>query len=146
MFDKKAMLFQAEVVEIAKERLNARCEGTEAEPFLDMIYREYQEAGEPREMEEWIESRLRSEFLFVSEPPRWVEAEPSWPFHEGRPMVFISQTFLPRNWITEDRLTWNAVVYLFGARVPEPRGYRVHYRTEVQHPPPGASADADTIA
>lgn len=132
MFDKDAMRFQAKVMAVAKRKLNAKCEGAQAEDFLNEIYREYQEAGKPRDAEAWITDRLRGEFLYVSDPPSWVEVEPTWPFFNGKPMVFVSQTLLPQNEVTTKHLTWDQVVYLFGARVPDPDGYMVEYRTVTQ--------------
>ena len=50
-------------------------------------------------------------------------------------MVFISQTALPKNEVTESFLTWDCEVYLFGARIPDPdgyEGYRIVYREVTQ--------------
>ena len=49
-------------------------------------------------------------------------------------MVFVSQTALPENDVTKEHLTWGEVVYLFGAKVTLPRGYRIEYRVVSQHP------------
>ncbi len=132
MFDKKAMKFQARVVALAKRKLGVKCEGSEAEPYLDQLYAEYQAAGEPEDMDTWITERLKKDYLCVSTPPQWIEDEPIWPFFRGKPMVFISQTRLPRNEVTENHLTWDVVVYLFGARVPAGDGYRVEYKAVMQ--------------
>lgn len=133
-FDKAAMRFQAKVMSIAIEHFDASCEGPEAEPFLDKIYENYVKAGSPDNMVGWIKEQLKDEFLSVGEPPRWVEDEPAWPFLEGRPMVFVSQTQLERNDVTENHLTHGQVVYVFGARVHLDRGYRVEYRIVTQRP------------
>jgi hypothetical protein len=67
-------------------------------------------------------------------PPHWVEDEPAWPFFNGEPMVFISQCTLPRNPITESQLTWETEVYVFGARIPLTKGYKIEYRIVEQFP------------
>lgn len=133
MFNKEEMRFKAKVMRLAQERANASCEGEEADPFLESIYREYLSV-EPADVDAWIGSKLRSSFLFVNDPPRWVEEEPSWPFFEGRPMVFIEQYSLPKNEVSEEHLTWGEVLYLFGCRVPTERGYRVEFRIVTQTP------------
>ena len=134
MLDKTAMRFQARVMTLAQERFGASCEGRDAEPFLEQVYRDYVAAGSPERLEEWIERRLQGVFLSIGDPPRWVEDEPAWPFFEGRPMVFVSQTSLKKNIITEKDLTWDEEVYLFGIRIPLSKGYRVEYRVVTQHP------------
>jgi len=132
MFDKQAMRFQARVVALAKRKLGVKCEGSEAEPYLDQIYAEYKEAGEPQDVDSWITERLKKDFLWVVNPPQWVEKEPVWPFFRGKPMVFVSQTRLPKNEVTENHLTWDAVVYLFGARDPVGQGYKIEYKALMQ--------------
>ena len=121
---------------VARRRFFATCLLGEADSFVDEIYQEYLAAGSPRNKRKWVEERLRREFLWVGQPPKWVESEPDWPFHDGKPMVFISQTALPENDVTRTRLTFDTVIYLFGARIPVeiPDGYGVIYKTVEQIP------------
>lgn len=135
MTNKDALRFRAKILRIAQEHCNASAEGPDAEPFLDQLYREFAaEALKPDEAEVWIRRRLENQFLSVGDAPEWVEEEPAWPFFDGKPMVFIAQHPLPRNEVTEQNLTWNEVVYIFGARVNLPRGYRIEYRIVSQFP------------
>lgn len=120
---------------IVANDLNASCQGDEAKPFILRLFKEYSDAGKPKDVAGWLRERLTREFKSVNAAPRWIEREPQWPFHEGRPMVFISQASLPRNEITEALLAWGCEVYLFGARIPDPEGfegYRIVYREVTQ--------------
>lgn len=130
--DRDLIRFHGKVLSVAERQFYASFAGSEAESFVDGIYDDYKQAGKPEDVEAWLTSRLRGEFLCVSEPPRWVEDEPSWPFLAGRPMVFIKQMHLPKNDVTEGHLTWDAELYLFGSRVDLNRGYRVEYRVVTQ--------------
>ncbi len=85
-------------------------------------------------MKQWTADRLKGAFLCVSERPRWIEKEASWAYYKSRPMVFISQTELPRNAITESHLCSDQVLYLFGVRVPASDGFEVIYKTVTQIP------------
>lgn len=139
MLDKDALRFKAKVLRIAQEHFNASCEGGDADPFLNRLYEEFVAEGlKPDFAETWIRRRLEGQFLSVGEAPKWVESEPAWPFLEGKPMVFIAQHCLPRNEVTEHNLTWSEEVYIFGARVNLPRGYRIEYRVVSQFTDDGA--------
>ena len=117
---------------MAERQFNASCNGKEAEPFIQMLYTDFKRAGMPKNVEQWLDLRLQTEFLCVAEPPRWVEDEPAWPFYQGMPMIFVNQMTLPKNSVTEQYLTWDAEIYLFGARVDLDRGYRVEYTVVTQ--------------
>ena len=123
--------FYSRVIDIAEKKFSASCSGPGAEEFVNRLFLEYGEAGSPA-VDPWLKKRLESEYLYVLEPPKWVESEPSWLFFDERPMVFISQTELPKTPITETRLTWDSVIYLFGSRVTHDDGYTVEYRTVTQ--------------
>jgi hypothetical protein len=128
--------FCAAMMDVAEERFNASCEGEEAESFQERIFKEYVAARKPKDVKEWLEERLASEFLSVTVPPVWVEDEPSWPFANGRPMVFIAQLSMEKNPVTEQHLAWGEEVYLFGARVPSPHvpdAKEIRYRVVVQY-------------
>jgi hypothetical protein len=132
--DRDLIRFHGKVLTVAERGFRASCGGREAEVFVHRLFDDFKAAGMPKDVELWLASRLRDEFLWVAEPPRWVETEPAWPFFDGKPMVFIRQVTLPRNPVTEQRLTWDAELYLFGARVDLDRGYRVEYKVVTQVP------------
>ena len=137
-FDKEAMLFKAKILSVAEKKFFASCQDNPngAGQFRDKLYQEYVSAGKPCTPVVWLEERLKSEFLYVTEPPKWVEEEPTWPFYKGRPMVFISQTNLPENEVTRESLTWDTVLYFFGIRDYDENGKITGavYRTVMQHP------------
>jgi hypothetical protein len=130
--DKDLIRFYGKVITVAERQFRASCSGKEAESFIQMLYTDFKHAGMPKDVEQWLDVRLQKEFLCVAEPPRWVEDEPAWPFYQGKPMVFVSQMTLHKNSVTEQHLTWDAELYLFGARVNLDRGYRVEYYVVTQ--------------
>ncbi len=131
--DKAFILFYSSVMEVAEKEFSASCEAEEgSEEFAKKLHQEYLTAGSPEDLKAWIKERLRGVYSCVTTPPRWIEEEPHWPFHDGQPMVFITQASLTQNEVTENRLTWDTEVYLFGARVPLGKGYRVVYRVVEQ--------------
>ena len=77
---------------------------------------------------------LSQRFLSVDTPPHWVEDEPAWPFLNGEPMIFVTQYTLPSTSVAASRLTSGTEVYVFGARVPHPKGYTIEYQVVQQHP------------
>lgn len=131
MLEKEQTLFNGLMIRISLE-LGASLEDEGADVFKEKIYNEYCEAGKPDNQEEWLKNRLKDCFKYVTEPPIWIEEEPTWPFLNNEPMVFISQTELKKNKVTEEFLTWDEVVYLFGARQPFKKGFEMVYTTTVQ--------------
>lgn len=110
----------------AAQALGGSVEGDEAEPFVRALYEEWLGAGVALDQAPaWLAARLANEFRYAAEPPRWVEEEPSWPFFEGMPMVFISQA-------SAGALSPGTVTYLFGARSPYKTGFKVTYRVVTQ--------------
>ena len=133
--DRDLIVFHGKVITVAQDKFMGSCSGREGEPFVDGLYKEYVAAGRPATPEDWLGKRLQGEFKCVDQPPRWVEDEPSWPFHGRKPMVFICQTSLPENETTRDSLTWDTEVYLFGSRVPGcgNDSYGIEFRAVMQH-------------
>lgn len=126
--DKDFVVFYSEVIDVAETQFQASCSGKEGQAFAQALYQEYLDAGAPKPVTSWLRQRLQGEFVSIFNPPKWVEKEPAWPFLNAKPMVFISQTSLPQNEITERNLTWDTELYVFGARVPASRGYSVEYK------------------
>ncbi len=129
--DRDMLLFQGKAMSFADEEFAASFEGKGGEKFLDDLYAQYQAAGKP-EVRSWLKNELAKHFFCMAEKPSWVGEEPAWPFFEGKPMGFIGQISLVENEVTKKHLTWDNVVYVFGARVPYRDGYRMEYRLVVQ--------------
>lgn len=105
----------------------------DADAFASGLYEEWVLTGDPLERcPAWLRTRLQGCFQSLNEPPSWVEAEPDWPFHNGLPMVFISQTTMGSHEPSASRLSPGETVYLFGARSPEARGFRMVYKVVSQ--------------
>ncbi len=134
--EKEFVQFVAAMIDVAEERFNASCVGEEAEAFQKRVYGDYLDAGKPQNVKKWLEERLKSEFVSVTEPPVWVEDEPAWPFENDRPMVFIAQLSMEKNPVNEQYLAYDEDIYLFGCRVPSPHvpgTHEVKYRVVVQY-------------
>jgi hypothetical protein len=71
-------------------------------------------------------------FISLVSPPVWVEEEPTWPFLDGKPMVFLSQTKIDRTPVSDQLLSPGSTVYLFGARQVDGKGFRMIYKTVSQ--------------
>jgi len=129
--DKARILFHGRAISIAIEKFSASCDGREAEPFIDFLYEKYKAEGS-QDVTRWLSTELGKHFRYVTKPPRWVESEPSWPYANGRPMVFVCQYGMPDNAVTRESVTWGVELYLFGARTPCEGGYRTEYRVVEQ--------------
>lgn len=134
-FDKDAIIFQSKVMKLALEEFH--CD-VHCQEWQDVLYQDYKKSGSSTDRLTWIRERLAREVLWVDVPPDWGTDEPEWPFHQGRPMVFIRQFALPDNQVTRSSVTWETMLYVFGIRVPSPTetrsdAYRMVYEV-VQRP------------
>ena len=134
-----AIRFRTLLLTIAEKKYRASCFTDDASDFLDGIYRDYLEAGSPRNRREWIAKRLEGEFPYVDKLPEWVEGKGScdWPFRDGKPMVFVGQIGpVPENDVTRTVFTFDVVIYIFGARIPGEREgtHRIVYELVEQIP------------
>lgn len=129
--DRQKLVFMGKLFTVAMKEFRASCDQPEAHEFVDGLYGAYVDDGQPKDLVAWLRGKLQGEFRYVASPPEWVHEEPSWAFHNGKPMIFIAQVDLPKNSVTE-RLTWNSVVYLFGARTPGEQGERLVFAEVVQ--------------
>jgi len=101
--------------------------GTIPLSVAEKLLGEYQSSGSPN-LDDWLRGRLAALFRWVLHPPKWIN-EPEWPFDGDIPFVFIEQFELPSNEVTENLLTTDEVLYLFGRRVPSDNGgYSMDYR------------------
>jgi len=128
MFDKERIIFLSRMIGVVAKECNANCSNSEADGFVDYVYRHYTDAGSPKDCNRWLKSFLKDAYLYVTQPPIWVEEEPAWPYANNRPMIFIGQLSIPKTVVSEASLTWDTELYVFGHRVPCESGFRVEYR------------------
>ena len=105
------------VLAVAEDELGASFSGDQDGKLMERLYRECQQAR-PKNQMGWIRTRLRSVFVCIGKRPRWVQDLPEWPFHEGKPMVFIGQMKVPSNSTARQVAAPGEVLYIFGARHP----------------------------
>lgn len=136
MRDRELMIFHSKVLDVA-EGLGASWGRGEAEQFVSDLYQAYVNSAPGIDLHEWLCETLKHHFLSLNEPPVWVGDEPAWPFLGGKPMVFISQTRLPDDALTQDNLAGGSMLYLFGGKPAKETGGRMEYRVVVQKFGPG---------
>ena len=113
--DMEQLTFCGKVYAIAEDELNASIPGDSG--LDERLYREYQEAGKPRNVKAWIRERLEPLFLYVDKPPDWVGPSPMWPWMDGKPMVFIRQFDVPESGDVAERVLRipGRTLYVFAA-------------------------------
>lgn len=127
--------FWGTAMEVAKKQ-SASMEAEGAEDFARILYREYVEQGAQKNKGKWLIERLQNEFLCLKEEPAWV-GEPAWLYHQGQPMVFLHQFFVPPSaQHIKEKIPLGDTVYVFGSKhdienSPE-NGWSVIYRTVIQ--------------
>lgn len=105
-----------------------------ASELFESLYSEWKASGVTLAASEaWLSERLRGVFKSLREPPVWIEDEPSWPFLDGKPMVFLNQCSIPENDLTSSELSPGETVYLFGGRKTESGKTRMVYATVSQY-------------
>jgi hypothetical protein len=105
-----------------------------ASAFFESLYSEWKASGSSlQESEAWLRQRLSGVFKSLENPPVWIEDEPSWPFLDGKPMVFLNQCSMPENALTARELSPGETVYLFGGRKTESGKTRMVYTTVSQY-------------
>lgn len=116
---------------LAEDEFAGSFSDDENDALIDVLWADYVQEGKPKKRKAWLRARLAALFLYVDEPPRWIEANPIWPFHLGKPMIFIRQVELPLN----KHLDSDSVLYVFGARSPvvEYDGWEMCYRVVQNH-------------
>lgn len=119
---------------VALEEFGALFDDSRDTSLLESLYEEYLGDGRPDNQREWLNSRLATLFECLGPRPQWIERSPQWPFLNGRPMVFICQTPIQDNSVSQRSLSPDTVIYVFGARVPRPdvAGWEMVYRVVAQ--------------
>jgi len=106
--------FVGELEDIAETKFKANLHGS-GEEWEDALFAEYKAAGSPKPLKKWVTERIKNEFKSMGKAPAWVDFETSvWPFHKGKPMVFIAQIPLKATKDTEDLIDGEGVAYIFG--------------------------------
>jgi len=115
-------------------RKNASVDDPEAKIFVDQLYKEWKAMNKPiEEADSWLDKRLDGIFLSLKQGPVWVEAEPTWPFMDGKPMVFLSQVRMDDSAFSKTALSPKETAYLFAGRQPAGKdGFKLVYRVVSQ--------------
>jgi hypothetical protein len=134
--DMAEIKFRGKMMRLLEGEYGASLAGDEDGAFVRSMYARYLESGSPKEVEPWIRERLAESFLFAVSPPQWIEtsSKPRWPFLNGKPMVFIGQIAIPPSQVSEQHLSSNTMLYLFGARIEVPAGWKMQYTVLEQEP------------
>ncbi len=128
--------FGADAISIVEDELNASFSDDVNDTFMDLLYREYLEAGSPKRRKTWLRTRLKHDFACIEYRPNWIEKHslPVWPFFQGRPMVFIRQFEVPPTENTNAGIVPRAMLYIFGIRVDANDGWTTQYEVVEQLP------------
>ncbi len=80
---------------IASQRYNPSLAGERQ--FVRQLFEAFMESKlSDQQLREWLKGRLSEHFRFLDVLPEWVR-EPMWPYHEGKPMVFVTQYAVPES-------------------------------------------------
>jgi len=135
-FDLNELKFCGLANTVALEEFAASFDDAPDTSLCESLYKEYLSDGSASDQREWLRPRIASMFECVGPRPQWIERSPQWPFLDGKPLTFISQTPVPNNSVSERNLSPDTVVYLFGTRVASPDvsgGWEMAYRVVTQY-------------
>jgi hypothetical protein len=120
--DIEELQFLGMVSNVAEKELSASTTDDENQLFAKALYQQFSAAGKPKNKRAWVRQELKKQFLFVTKPPVWIERTtiPTWPFFQGKPMVFIDQLAVPENEISKAAVSPDVVLYVFGTRKATP--------------------------
>jgi len=120
---------------LAEDELRASLTDDKEGLIVKELWEAYLADGKPKNVNKWLIPRLKALFQYVSRPPEWVEDAPTWPFFNGRPMIFIDQIGPTDGRVTEELLSADNVIYVFGVRekVDEKGGWRMIYKVIYQN-------------
>lgn len=109
--------------------------GADADSFIRDLRDAYVASGSPNPAKKWIDNALAEQVLSVDEMPSWVESiKPRWPFHAGRPMIYLGSTIVPDTPTSREHASPLVSLFLFGARVQVEGGWSMIYSVVDQHP------------
>lgn len=121
------------MVHRAAENIAASLSEDTDNALVERLYAAYVEAGTPRNVRQWIAAQVQTLFLSAGEGPVWVGGTPTWPFLDGRPMVFIRQFPVGTGPTESSALSPGSVLYVFGLRVGTPDRWEMKYRVVQDH-------------
>lgn len=114
--DKSRIRFMSKAISVASQ-FGGAIDRDEAANFFDTIYSEWTASNLSLEKTEaWLKDRLSNAFQSIGHPPVWIEDLSSWPYLDGKPMVFLCQCTMRSNELTDRELSPGETVYLFGGR------------------------------
>jgi hypothetical protein len=109
--------------------------GQEAAPWLADIRSRYIAAGSPKAVRAWVKALIEDEVLTVGLMPEWIQpTKMCWPFHDGKPMVFLGHVDVPDTAAARTHASPSVRLTLFGRRYPVQTGWSMHYVVLDQHP------------
>lgn len=109
-------------------------EHDEAASYFELLHQEWKASGVGVSgAETWLTERLKGEFKSLGEAPIWIDDEPTWPFLDGKPMVFLCQVSMPEHGEVVSVLSPGETVYLFGCRKTDNGKTKMVYRTVSQY-------------
>jgi hypothetical protein len=131
--DQERIRFKGKAISAAI-KCGGSIENNEAGSFFDSLYQQWKETGLPlASAEPWLLDRLRNTFKSIGSPPKWIQDEPTWPFVDGKPMVFFGQFSMEDDEFSNRELSPGETVYLFGGRKTEGGKTRMTYCTVSQY-------------
>lgn len=108
----------------------------QADGFMKNLFLIYEKEGAPKNRKKWLAEKLKDQFVFMAEPPKWV-GEPRWAYLDNVPMVFLHQfQVVDLNNQLSGRLKVGDTVFIFGSKTPpcpqDEESWAVAYRMVVQ--------------
>ena len=134
--DLERMKFGGKVIGILEDELQASindCSTSEHDYFHEQLFLEYEAAGKPANVKNWLRERLKKRFISVAARPDWVSGQPEWLWFKGEPMVFLGELRVPENEVAKQWAVASEVIYVFAAKEQVSGGFRVEYRVVAQH-------------
>jgi hypothetical protein len=126
--------FYGSVRSVFEQMTGAVLPGNEANVFLSGIHKEYVASGSPNPAKKWVENTLSKMVLAVAEMPAWQESiKHTWPFHNGRPMIFLANLAVPDTPVAREYAAPSVQLLLFGIRIQVEGGWSMEYTVIEQH-------------